>query len=182
MSIEGLTVLLEKKEVVPTYTARDLMERPHQVDADYLYHVRTYVPINRAGVARETDISVEEFERRLIKQVKEGRVPRGYITAGFGYGKTTTALYLWDRGQKANLVVVPPFTLTDLIDFLHAIYGWLRYKLEERAPTLIAKLEQLYYRYIDISLDQLATSYNLTAEQARSLLAEGRLVLELRAN
>ncbi|XWX02494.1 hypothetical protein VZO05_08240 [Aggregatilineales bacterium SYSU G02658] len=182
MSIEGLRVLLEKKEVVPTYTAYDLIHRPNQVESDYLYHVRTYVPINRAGAGRDNEISVEEFERRLIKQVKDGRAPRGYITAGFGYGKTTTGLYLWESGQRANLVVIPPFTLTDLIDFLHAIYGWLRYKLPERAPSLVGELDALYRRFIDISLDQLATSYGLTDQQARSLLREGRLVLELRAN
>jgi hypothetical protein len=114
MSVEGLQAILEKKEVVPTFSADDLLKRPAQVESDYLYHVRTYLPINRAGEAGEGQLSVEEFEKRLIRQVKEGKVPRGYITAGYGYGKTTTALYLWQRAQEANIVIVPPFTLSQL--------------------------------------------------------------------
>lgn len=114
MSLEGLQAIFEKKEVVPTVSAEDLKNRPEQVEAGYLYHVRTYLPINQAGEGGDGHLSVEEFERRLIKQVKDGKVPRGYITAGYGYGKTTTALYLWQRAQESNLVIVPPFTMSQL--------------------------------------------------------------------
>jgi len=182
MSIEGLNTILDKKEVVPTFSVQDLIDRPAQVEADYLYHVRTYVPVNRAAEAKESQISVEEFEKRLIKQVKEGRVPRGYITAGYGYGKTTTALYLWQRAQDSNIVIVPPFTLSDLPDFLHAVYGWLRYKLGQTRPALIESLNALYHGVIDTSLERISVKYNLTQATAASLLNEGRLVLELRAN
>lgn len=182
MSIEGLYTILDKKEVVPTFSVQDLIDRPAQVEADYLYHVRTYVPVNRATEAKENQISVEEFEKRLIKQVKEGRVPRGYITAGYGYGKTTTALYLWQRAQDSNIVIVPPFTLSDLPDFLRAVYGWLRYKLGQMRPALIQALDDLYRRVIDTSLERISVKHGLTQSTAASLLSEGRLVLELRAN
>lgn len=182
MSIEGLQSILDKKEVVPTFSVQDLVERPAQVEADYLYHVRTYVPVNRAADGKEGQITVEEFEKRLIKQVKEGKVPRGYITAGYGYGKTTTALYMWKRAQDANIVIVPPFTLSQLPDFLHAVYGWLRYKLGQTRPALIERLETLYKAAIDRSLERITESYGLAIDQAQSLLKEGRLLLELRAN
>ncbi|MCX9076369.1 MAG: hypothetical protein OIN84_00185, partial [Candidatus Methanoperedens sp.] len=181
MSLEGLQAILDKKEVVPTVSADDLKHRPAQVEAGYLYHVRTYLPINRAGEGGEGQLSVEEFEKRLIRQVKEGKVPRGYITAGYGYGKTTTALYLWQRAQESNLVIVPPFTLSQLPDLLDAVYGWLRHKLAGSRPNLIESLDRLYETTVNRSLEQIASERNLPIEQVQSLWQDGLLLIDLQA-
>jgi hypothetical protein len=179
MSIEGLYSILEKREVVPTVSADDLLVRPNQVESDYLFHVRTYLPVNRAGEAGEGQLNVETLERRLIQQVKDGRVPRGYITGGYGYGKTTTALYLWERAQSSNIVVVPPFTLDDLPSFLKATYGWLRYKLNTKFPGLTEKLDSLYNNTVDRSLERIGEERGLTLEQMQGLWQEGLLKLEV---
>mgnify|MGYP005848961025 FL=1 len=180
MSIEGLQAILEKKEVVPTFGVEDLHTRPAHVEADYLYHVRTYLPVSRAGEAAEGQLSVRDFEKRLVKQVTEGRAPRGYITAGYGYGKTTTALYLWRQAQQANLVIVPPFTLSALPDLLSATYGWLRYKLGETRPAHIAALDALYGDIVDRSLDRIAQERALSMEQVQGLWHDGLLNLAIR--
>ncbi len=181
MSLEGLQAIFEKKEVVPTVSAEDLKNRPEQVEAGYLYHVRTYLPINQAGEGGDGHLSVEEFERRLIKQVKDGKVPRGYITAGYGYGKTTTALYLWQRAQESNLVIVPPFTMSQLPDLLDAVYGWLKYKLAGSRPALIDDLETLYATTVNRSLEQIANERGIDVEQVESLWRDSLLLLDLKA-
>src|SRR5689334_11014209 len=111
MAIEGLQVILDKAAVVPTPTADRLVTAPEAVEAAFLHHVRSYVPFSRASGAEDgTDsISIADYEKRLIEKVKTKKAPKGYITADFGYGKTSTALYIWDRCRQAGLLAVPPF-------------------------------------------------------------------------
>jgi hypothetical protein len=177
MSLEGLQYLLDKKEVVPTASAIDLRDRPENIEAGYLRHVRTYIPMSR--YADGASFGVEEFERRLIKRTREGRAPRGYITAGYGYGKTSTALYLWQRAQAADLLTVPPFQLEKLPYLIEALYGWARYQLGKRRPALIPELETIYHKTIDRSLEQAKARWELKDEKAAEMLASGALNLDL---
>lgn len=179
MSLEGLELILSKKEVVPTVSALDLLERPEQVEADYLRHVRTYVPISRAAEGIDGQLNVETFERKVIQQVKEARAPRGYITAEYGYGKTSTALYLWQRAEQQKLVVVPPFQLLELADLVTAAYGWVHFKLKNSRPALVPALESLYQNTIDLSLEKLANERNLSLAALQTLVHEQRLTVEL---
>ena len=134
MALEGLQAILEKEAVVGTPSAAQFVQAPAAIDAAFSRHVRTYVPFGRASGAGDDEQSITAYEKRLIALVKEGKAPKGYITADFGYGKTSTALYLWHRCREAGLLAVPPFTLSRLDDILRAAYGWARYELDRRAP------------------------------------------------
>jgi hypothetical protein len=179
MSLEGLEYILNKKEVVPTVSARDLLERAEQVDADYKRHVRTYVPISRAAEGREGQLNVEEFEKKVIKQVKEARAPRGYLTAEYGYGKTSTALYLWQRAEATNLIVVPPFQMLELPDLVTATHGWTRFRLSHHRPDLIEPLDSLYTATIDRSIEKEARDKNISIAAMREWVNQGRFILDL---
>lgn len=179
MGIEGLEFILKKQEVVPTVSANDLVQNPEAVEADYERHVRTYVPISRVAEGDEETLSVQDFEKRIIKTVRDRRAPRGYLTAEYGYGKTSTALYLWQRAERDGLVVVPPFQMLHLHDLITATYGWLRYKLSIRKPDLIPELEELHEATTTRSLEQEASAKNISLAALRELEQEGRLILEL---
>lgn len=179
MSLEGLDYILNKREVVPTVSARDLLERAEQVDADYRRHVRTYVPISRAAEGDGGHLSVEKFERRIIKRVKEARAPRGYLTAEYGYGKTSTALYLWDRAEADNLVVAPPFQMLHLPDLITAIHGWVRYRLSTRQPDLVEKADVLYDDTTNTSIQKAAQESNANEATLRQWAREGRYIPDL---
>ncbi len=182
MSIAGLDFILNKEEVVPTFTAADLLRDAERVEQKYKRHVNTYVPINRAAEGREGALSVEDFERKLIKAVKDARAPGGYITAEYGYGKTSTALYLWQRAEQANLLVVPPFKLIQLMDLLTAIYGWIRYRIAVRAPQLVSELDALHDRVSGRSIEREAEANNVSPAVLRSWMEQGRFILELQAS
>lgn len=182
MSIAGLDFILSKEEVVPTFTASDLLRDSERVEQKYKRHVNTYVPINRAAEGREGTLSVEDFERKLIKAVKDARAPGGYITAEYGYGKTSTALYLWQRAEEANLLVVPPFKLIQLMDLLTAIYGWIRYRVNVRAPQLLSELDLLHDRVSGRSIEREAEAHNVSPTVLRSWMEQGRFILELQAS
>ena len=181
MAIEGLQVILEKEAVVPTPTADRLVTAPETVEAAFLHHVRSYVPFGRAaGAGDEGDtVSIAAYEKRLIEKVKANGAPKGYITADFGYGKTSTALYIWDRCRRAGLLTVPPFQLGRLDDLLHAAYGWARYELNRSAPGLVPDLEALYRTYHQRSIESEAGGDAAVAAKLQELLAAGRLDLTL---
>ncbi len=92
MSLEGLQAILSKEEIVATQRATDLLERPEAVDEAYKRHVRTYIPLGRQAENGQTGQTVASFERQVIQEVKQGGALRGYLTAEYGYGKTSTAL------------------------------------------------------------------------------------------
>ncbi|MCU0496201.1 MAG: hypothetical protein MUF87_02480 [Anaerolineae bacterium] len=180
MSLEGLNNLLEKNEVVSTASALDLRERPEAIEAGYLRHVRTFIPMSR--YAEGGTFSIEDFQKRLIKRTREGKAPRGYIAAGYGYGKTSTALYIWQQAEAANLLTVPPFQLEKLSYLIEALYGWARYCLSKKRPALIEDLDAAYEKVVNRSLDGMAKRYNVSLEDAQKMLDNGVLNLEAQPN
>lgn len=182
MSIEGLNYILEKKELIPTVSAQDLLRRPGQVEADYNRHVRTYIPINHVAQGREGVLTVEDFERKLFNAVKNARSPRGYLTAEYGYGKTSTALYLWKRAQDQNLIIVPPFQLLKLPDLVTATHGWVRHRLSEHGQRFIEQLDALYDRTTNRSLEQEAEREGVSIGTLRKWVDERRFTIDLQAD
>lgn len=179
MGIEGLDYILNKQEVVPTVSASDLLYYAERVEDDYNRHVRTYVPINRAAEGREGTLSVEAFEQKIIKAVKNAKAPRGYLTAEYGYGKTSTALYLWKRAEEENLIVVPPFQMLHLPDLVTAIHGWTRYRLSVHSPNLVPYLDELYHNTTNRSLEQEARNSKVSVAQLEEWVRQGKFNLDL---
>lgn len=179
MNLEGLNAILTKEEVIATQTAKALLERPREVEGAYKAHVRTYIPLH-AGRG-ESRISVKEFCQRLIRQTKDELAPRGYLTADFGYGKTSTALYLWAEAQQANLVAVPPFQLTRLPSFIVATYGWMNYVLSRSRPGLQEEAKAIYDAFAERSLQKMAEESGADPDTLHQWLQDGRLTLDLTA-
>lgn len=181
MSLDGLDYVLNKQEVVPTVSADDLLRKPERVENDYRRHVRTYVPISRAAEGQDGSLNVDEFVRRTIRGIKEAKALRGHLTADFGYGKTTTALYLWQKAEEANLLAVPPFQMLQLPDLVTAAYGWVRYRLGVRKPELIPQLDSLYQEVTGRSLAREAEAKRVALDVLEDYFKQGRFVLELQS-
>lgn len=180
MSLEGLHAILDKDEVVATQRAEDLIAHPAMVDETYRRHVRTYVPFGRQSSGGDGK-SVIDFEKEVIREVKGNGAVRGYITAEYGYGKTSTALYLWDRARDANLLAVPPFQLNKLTDFIQATFGWVRYEIGRTRPgsPLPARAEELYQSLIERDAAAYARRYNIAESAARQMIRDKPDILEL---
>jgi len=139
--------------------------------------VRSYVPMGRAAEGEEGTLTVAEFERRLIRLVKEGKAPTGYVTAEYGYGKTSTCLYLWQQCREANLVAVPPFEFTQLSQLMSATHAWVRYELSRVRPDLVPLADSIRGKYETRSLDELAEQKGMPIEVLRELYTDGQLML-----
>jgi hypothetical protein len=176
MSLEGLQTILDKEEIVATQQANDLLERSEFVDETYKRHVRTYVPLGRQA---DEGQSVTGFERRVIREVRQGGAVRGYITAEYGYGKTSTALYLWSRARTENLLTVPPFQLNKLTDLIVASFGWICYEIGRTRPNLLNEAQSQYESLMDRSAESLAQRYGMDLPVAQRMVRDRPDILDL---
>ena len=179
MSVEGLHALLEKEAIVATQAADRLKQAPQIVEEAYLNHVRSYIPLGRVAQGDEGMLTVAEYEKRLIRMVRDGKAPTGYITAEYGYGKTSTCLYLWQKCRETNLVAVPPFEFTQLQQLITATHAWVCYELTRTKPDLITRADAIRASYETSSLDELARQNGLSLEKLRELYDRGQLILAI---
>ncbi len=179
MSLEGLQAILDKEEIVSTPLASDMLDHPARIEDLFRLHVRTYIPLGRQMTSGEPGPGVVDFERRVIRDVREGGATRGYITGEYGYGKTSTALYLWDRAKSENLLAVPPFKLQNLKDLVIASYGWTRYELGRTRPDLLPKAQAIYNTVVDRSAEAFARRYRMSLSDAQQMIQEQPDLLRL---
>lgn len=179
--LEHLQIILGKDPIIATWTAQDLLEHPETVRDNYMKHVRSFVILGKGARSTDTEQpTITDYEKRLIKLVKEHGAAKGYITAEYGYGKTSTALFIWQRCEQSEIVAVPPFQIQKLVHLLSATYGWVRFKLKSNAPHLLVQAEQIYQKYTERGIEADAKD-----ESNRTLLQrlhqEGRYTLDLQA-
>lgn len=179
MSLEGLQTVLDKEDIVETQRAVDFLERPEFVDEAYKRHVRTYVPLSRQ-TSKSNGQSVVRFERKVIREIREAGALRGYITAEYGHGKTSTALYLWKRAREENILAVPPFKLLKLSDLVVATFGWLRYEVKRTRPELLERAQALYDDLMHRSAKTLARQYDIEQAKVQQMIVDGSASLDLR--
>lgn len=179
MSLEGLQAVLDKEEIVSTPLAGDMLDHPARIEELYLRHVRTYIPLGRQVTGSDQGPSVADFERQVIRDVREGGATRGYLTGEYGYGKTSTALYLWERARAENLLAVPPFKFQNLKDLVIASYGWATYELSRTRPDLLPKAQSLYHAAVDRTAEAFAKRYQMSLGTAQQMLQEQPDLLRL---
>ncbi len=175
--LEGLQAILDKQAVLSTVNADDLLRNPQKVEGDYQRHVATFVPMG----------DVSGFVDRLVRRVVKGKTPKGMIVAPYGYGKTSTLAFLWHECEEQDLVAVPPFYCSNLLDILKATYGWLKHRLAHRQPALVKELESAYRKYTAVTVEEMSERYakehglaRVTAEGLlQDMLEKGSLVLKL---
>ena len=133
--LEHLDIVLKKQPIIATWTAQDILEHPDTVRENYLQHVRSFVVIGKVKSSTdEEQFTITDYEKRLLKLVKDKGAAKGYITADYGYGKTSTAAFIWQQCEQAEVVAVPPFQIQKLDHLVSATYGWVRFKLEHSYP------------------------------------------------
>ncbi|MEP0921207.1 hypothetical protein [Leptolyngbya sp. ST-U4] len=125
------------KSILDTVTPAQLETDPEAVESGYEVYAQTYNPIER----------VKDLKDRLISEIRKGRPVNGYLSAGYGYGKTATLVYLWHECQKKQIAAVPPFKFREIGDLMIASYGWMKKCLTHSRPDLITQVDKLYQTY-----------------------------------
>ena len=163
MSIEQLRdEILAKKPVIHTRFAEQLVAEPQDVESVYNHHYHTHIPLGDT-----TDLA-----RRLIERVTNARTSKGVVVAPWGYGKTSTLIFIWKKCEEAGILTIPPFSCSSLQDILNAVYGWLRFRV---GRDYHPELEKVYAQYGSAAFAERVKAY---AAQTGVAEADARVILQ----
>lgn len=147
-NVDDLFDLVRKSEgIISTFEARSLETEPDTVEDDYRRYADTHVSLGDTG----------DFEERVYEKVAEADSPtKGYLYGKYGYGKTSTAVSIWNTLSENEIIAVPPFTMDSFAATMRATYGWMRYEFENKAPGYVDDLENIHERYLQQELQAVA--------------------------
>ena len=167
-----LTKLRKMDPTIATFTANSLIADPKYVYETYLEHAETHMSLG--------DMST--FVSSLIHWVKDNQgVVIGAITGEYGYGKTSSAIHLWQQCEKVNIIAVPPFEWHKLQDIVDVTYAWIRYKVNQIQPNLLDDIDTIYKTYRAKSVQEFADNEGVPISNVLDWVKRGIVLLECNA-
>src|SRR3989442_2267878 len=115
MDISKLYPILNKESILKTANARELGQAPQDVLERYRNYALTHVPLG------DTTRQLKNLERVIVEN-KLWAV--GAIVGPYGYGKTSTAVHLWNELRHQNILAIPPFVWVNLSELLFPGFNW----------------------------------------------------------
>lgn len=169
MDITKLYPILNKESILKTANAHELGQAPQDVLERYRNYALTHVPLG------DTTRQLKNLERVIVEN-KHCAV--GTIVGPYGYGKTSTAVHLWNELREQKILAVPPFLWVNLSELMDAVYHWLSFEFLQGPKTFIAPLERLYQNYRQSYKDEIFRK--IDPDVAQDLIDRGSLLLDIR--
>lgn len=169
MDISKLQPILNKESALKTANARELEQAPQDVLQRYQTYALTHVPLG------ETSKQLANLQRVITKN-KTCAI--GTIVGPYGYGKTSTAVHLWNELRQREILTVPPFLWVNLQQLVDAVYYWTKFEFGLGPAAYLGPLNELYEHYAGTGLERVGTALDL--ETARDWFEKGLLNLDLR--
>src|SRR5439155_8591525 len=169
MDITKLRPILNKESILKTANSRELGQAPQDVLERYTNYALTHVPLG------DTTRQLKNLERVIIEN-KHCAV--GAIVGPYGYGKTSTAVHLWNELREQKILAIPPFLWVNLSELMDAVYHWLKFEFSQGPKACIEPLEELYEGYRQNHKEEIFRK--LGPEVAQDLMDRGSLLLEIR--
>lgn len=170
MDLSRLNPILNKESILKTANAAELGAAPQDVLQRYTTYSLTHVPLG--DTARQL-----ANLKRVITANKHCAV--GSIVGPYGYGKTSTAVHLWNELRQTGILAVPPFQWNDLAQLMGGVYHWVRFEFSQGRKDFLPALDDLYKRYQENYLAQLSSQYD--PKTIEELAAQGLLRLDIQA-
>jgi hypothetical protein len=166
-----LEKLRDMDPVIGTFTARQLVSSPDFVNQTYLEHAETHMSLG----------DTSNYVARLLRwvQINKGAIIGG-IAGEYGYGKTSTAIHLWQKCEQARVVAVPPFEWHRLQDIVDATWAWVRYRVEQIQPGALAGIDRCYEKYRERSIHEFADEEGISVSKVQELLERKKVNLNCR--
>ena len=154
--------------VIGTFTARELLSSPDFVNRVYLEHAQTHMSLG----------DTSKYVATLLRWARTNKgTAIGAIAGEYGYGKTSTAIHLWQQCEQARVIAVPPFEWHRLQDIIDATWAWVRYRVGQIQPGAVAQLDQIYERYREKSIQEFADEAGIPVSKVQELLEQRRVSL-----
>lgn len=138
MDIMKLRHIFNKESILKTANARELGQAPQDVLERYRNYALTHVPLG------DTTKQLKNLARVLIENQ---HCAVGAIVGRYGYGKTSTAVHLWNELREQNILSIPPFLWANLSELMDAVYHWLKFEFSQGPKAFIEPLDTLYEGY-----------------------------------
>lgn len=103
---------------------------------------------------------IQEYQNRLIDTIRDGSTTIGCLVAPFGYGKTSTAIDIWQASGQANIFSIPPFSCSSIAEMGEAITTGALVQLRDEFPEVGNQIRKAYEEYLRSSAEQLAHEDN----------------------
>jgi len=169
MDIRKLYPILNKESILKTANARELGQAPQDVLERYRTYALTHIPLG------DTTKQLKNLERVIVDN-KYCAV--GTIVGPYGYGKTSTAVHLWNELREQKILAIPPFLWVNLSELMDAVYFWLRFEFSQGPKAFLDPLEKLYEKYRQSYKDEIFSQ--IDPDFAQELIDRGSLILEIR--
>ncbi|TMD22539.1 MAG: hypothetical protein E6J04_21600 [Chloroflexi bacterium] len=169
MDSTKLRPILNKESILKTANARELGQAPQDVLERYTNYALTHVPLG------DTTRQLKNLERVIIEN-KHCAV--GAIVGPYGYGKTSTAVHLWNELREQKILAIPPFLWVNLSELMDAVYYWIRFEFSQGPKAFIDSLEKSYESYCQSYKDEIFRK--IDPDVAQDLIERGALLLEIR--
>lgn len=153
---------------IGTFTARELVSSPDFVHETYLGHAETYMTLG----------NVSDYTDTLLRWARTNKgAVMGALSGKYGYGKTSTAIHLWQQCEQARVIAVPPFEWHRLQDIVDATSAWVRYRIGQIQPGAVAQVDQIYERYREKSIQEFADEEDMPVSKVQELLERRKVSL-----
>lgn len=179
-AIEGLNVLVNKEPVVATHVGVFDKESAHETYVRYRSESETFV------VAPE----IHRYQNQFVSTILDNQTTLACLVAPFGYGKTSTAISIWNACEQAGILAVPPFSCNSVAEMGQSIATALIYRLEEVGDTSAAvEVRNVFDEYLVSSAQRLAEQdaaqygidINIALKSIEDKIRSGYLQLEASA-
>ena len=163
-----LAKLRDMEPVIGTFTARDVVSNPDFVNQTYLEHADTHMSLGNTA----------DYVATLLRWAKTNKgAVIGGISGEYGYGKTSTAIHLWQQCERARVVAVPPFEWHRLQDIMDTTWAWVRCRVGQIQPGAMSELDQIYDRCREKSIQEFADEEGVAVSKVQALVERGRINL-----
>ncbi len=128
MDTSKLQPILNKESTLKTALAAELAQAPQAVLTRYQTYALTHVPLG------QTTQQLANLEARYHQ---EQDLRHWHDRGPYGYGKTSTAVHLWNELRQHQILAVPPFEWTNLQQLVDAVYHWARFEFSNGAAAYV---------------------------------------------
>src|SRR5215213_6588937 len=162
--------------VTDTLSGAKARENPDYALAHYKNIVSHVWLPPKVGVAADT----------IFDEVRNGRPAWGSLVAPYGFGKTATAISLWNYAREKGFVAIPPLSCTNFDELAHGVAALAM----AQAPQAEKKIHRLFKDVWSEELDSVIRSdterYQVPKQKLRRLLQDkltaGQMTLDNRCH
>lgn len=173
----GLEMLVSKEPVVATHMGIFAPEVAATTYTRYYIETQTFV----------STPTIQKYTQTLIETIRADRTAIACLVAPFGYGKTSTVIYLWQACGEANLLAIPPFSCNSVAEMGQAIASALVYRFGQDGFSAAVKAVQAAYdsylvssaqRLAEQDSERYAIDYNTALRSIEDKIESGHLNVE----